>query len=135
MSIKSRLRDTTMKIHVFPFQIGKNRVHFYVPQNAQNGVRYVPCCGAEEGSDTSPCDRISYHISYLSINFFKHLWTCVLTSSPSGDVNPHDIVEDSDHLTCSGRDLASYHMSRQGHTLRSDVTRGRQSGTASSFVI
>jgi hypothetical protein len=30
----------------------KPTVRFYVPQNAQNEVRYVPCCGAEEGSGT-----------------------------------------------------------------------------------
>jgi hypothetical protein len=27
-------------------------MRFYVPQNAQNEVRYVPCCDTEEGSDT-----------------------------------------------------------------------------------
>jgi hypothetical protein len=27
-------------------------VHFDFPQNAQNEVRYVPCCDEEEGSDT-----------------------------------------------------------------------------------
>jgi hypothetical protein len=37
-------------------------VRFYVAQNTQNEVRYVPCCDAEEGSDTDTCDRLSYHI-------------------------------------------------------------------------
>jgi hypothetical protein len=34
------------------FGIDHLTVRFYVPQNAQNEVCYVPCCDAEEGSDT-----------------------------------------------------------------------------------
>jgi hypothetical protein len=45
-----------------------------------------------------------------------------------------ECVDDSDHLTCRGKDLASYHMSRQGYTFRSHVTRRPQSSTANSFV-
>jgi hypothetical protein len=30
----------------------RNTVRFYVPQNAQNEVRYIPCCDAEEAFNT-----------------------------------------------------------------------------------
>jgi hypothetical protein len=88
-------------------------VRFYAPQNAQNEICYVPCCDAEEGYDTETCDRISYHISYLSINVLKRLWTCDLTFSPSGQVNPHDIVRGglrSAHMPGEGLGVVSHIM-------------------------
>jgi hypothetical protein len=88
---------------------------FYVPQNAQNQVCYASCCDAEEGSNTQTCDRIPYHIYYLSIHVFKRLWTCDLIFSPSGDVNPYDIV-------CGG--LRSSHMSGEGLSVISHGTTG-----------
>jgi hypothetical protein len=90
-------------------------VRFYVPQNAQNEVRYVPCCDAEEGSDTETCDPISYHISYLYINVFKRLWTYNMTFSHSGDVHPHDIVRGG---------LISSQKSGEGLSIISHVTAG-----------
>jgi hypothetical protein len=68
---------------------------------------YVSCCDPEEGSDTETCDCISYLISSLYMNVFKRFWTCDLTFSPSGDVNPHDVVHGG---------LRSSHMSGEWFT-------------------
>jgi hypothetical protein len=55
---KKTLRSVNKeKCHVFAMKTRwfisvSTRVLFYVPQNAQNEVRYVSCCDVEGGSDT-----------------------------------------------------------------------------------
>jgi hypothetical protein len=51
----------------------------------------------------------------MSINVFENLWICDLTFSPSGDVNPHDILRGG---------LRSSHISGEGLSVISHVTAG-----------
>jgi hypothetical protein len=59
---------------------------------------------------------IVFHIIFRIYPFaFKCLWTCNLTFSHSGDVNPHDIVREG---------LRSSHMSGEGLSVISHITAG-----------
>jgi hypothetical protein len=61
---------------IFAMWTDFNTVRFYVPQNAQNGVRYVPCRDAEK--DLTRKLVIIFHITFpmdilTSLNVSRHV--------------------------------------------------------------